>query len=176
MSLNKKIILTSVILAAIFLMSIFLIIYPLFNQIKRNSQQLLNQRGEIFLFENKIENLKYFEKAYQIYQQDLEKINLLFINSENPRHIIKLVDFLREIARASQISIEISSPTPKRETDIDPWPFITFYVSSKGEFTNFSRFFEKLELSSYLIEIENLDISRLEKDTGFALLIKVFVK
>ena len=65
MNSNKKIILTSTIFSIICLIFIVLIIYPLFSDIKRNSTALISQKREIVLLENKIGDLKEFEKIYK---------------------------------------------------------------------------------------------------------------
>ncbi|MBL7150148.1 MAG: hypothetical protein ISS84_00760 [Candidatus Pacebacteria bacterium] len=188
MNPNKKIIFTSGILGIISLIFIFLIIYPLFNNIKKNSEVLISQKKELASLEGEIENLKNFEKIYQAHHQNLEKIDKLFIDPEIPTDIIKFVGFLRKIAEDSQIPIDISSPTPKKEIAADPWPSITFQVSCEGKFSNFGKFLEKIETGPYLIEILNLNTRRLTEkelkpkefeefslaDSSISLSIKVF--
>ena len=190
MNPNKKIIFTSGILGIISLIFIFLIIYPLFNNIKKNSEALISQKRELASLEGEIENLKNFEKIYQAQHENLEKIDKLFIDPDIPTDIIKFVGFLRKIAEDSQISIDISSPTPKKEIAADPWPSITFQMALKGKFSNFGKFLEKIETGPYLIEILNLNAGRLtEKElkskefeelplanTSISLSIKVFTK
>lgn len=188
MNPNKKIIFTSGILGIISLIFIFLIICPLLNNIKKNSEALISQKRELASLESEIENLKNFEKIYQSHRENLEKIDKLFIDPEIPTDIIKFVGFLRKIAEDSQISIDISSPTPKKEIAVDPWSSITFQVALKGKFSNFGKFLEKIETGPYLIEILNLNARRLtEKEleskefeelplanTSISLSIKVF--
>jgi len=190
MNLNKKIIFTSGIPGIIGLIFIFLIIYPLFNNIKKNSETFISQKRELALLEVEIENLEKFEKIYQTHYQNLGKIDKLFIDPEIPTDIIEFVAFLRKIAKDSQISIDISSSTPKKQIVADPWPSIIFQVSCKGRLSNFEKFLEKLETSPYLIEILNLNIRRLTEkelkpeefeefslaDSSISLLIKVFTK
>jgi len=187
MNPNKKIIFTSGILGITGLIFIFLIIYPLFNNIKKNSEAFISQKKELALLKAEIENLEKFEKIYQTHRENLEKIDKLFIDPEIPTDIIKFVGFLRKIAKDSQVSIDISSPTPKKEIAADPWPSITFQVALKGKFTNFGKFLEKIETGPYLIEILNLDTRRLTEkklepkefssgDTSTSLSIKVFTK
>ncbi len=161
MNPNKKIIFTSGILGIISLIFIFLIICPLLNNIKKNSEALISQKRELASLEGEIENLKNFGKIYQAQHENLEKIDKLFIDPEIPTDIIKFVGFLRKIAEDSQISIDISSPTPKKEIAADPWPSITFQVALKGKFSDFGKFLEKIETGPYLIEILNLNARRL---------------
>jgi len=149
MNLNKKIIFTSGILGITELIFIFLVIYPLFDNIKKNSEVLISQKKELASLESEIENLKNFEKIYQTHHENLEKIDKLFIDPEIPTDIIEFVGFLRKIAEDSQISVDISSPTLKKEIAADPWPSVTFQVSCDGKFSNFGKFLEKIETGPY---------------------------
>lgn len=190
MNLNKKIIFTSGIIGITGLIFIFLIIHPLFINIKKNSETFISQKRELVLLKTEAENLEKFEKIYQSRRQNLEKIDKLFINQEIPADIIEFVGFLRKIAEDSQISIDISSPIPQKEKGADSWPSITFQVSCQGRFSNFEKFLEKLERGPYLIEILNLDARRLTEkeleskefkklspaDSNISLLIKVFTR
>jgi len=190
MNSNKKIIFTLGILGIISLIFIFLIVYPLFNNIKEESEILVYKKRELVSLEGEIKNLKDFEGIYQSNQENLGKIDKLFINPEVPTDIVKFVGFLREIAEDSQLSIDIFSPTPKKQIPTDPWPSITFQVSCDGKFSNFGKFLEKIETGPYLIEILNLNAIRLTErglepkefeklspaDSSTSLLIKVFTK
>lgn len=186
MNLKRKIYLTLGISGLLSVLLMILAILPLFNEIKENSEDFILKRGELTFLETEIKNLEKFEKQYQDYQQNLEKINSLFINPEVP---IDFIRFLEKLASDSKISVRISlSPAPKVETQ--PWPSLFFQLSGVSSFSNFSKFLEKLENSPYLIEVQNLIIRRLTEDelrrkefeglsTGdidASLLIKVYTK
>jgi len=160
MNPRKKIYLSLITFGIIFILLIFFIIYPLFSKIKGLSGDFTKERGKLILFEKEIENLKEMESLYKKYQPNLEKIDKLFINPEFP---IEFIAFLEKNAKESQLVIEIS-PASKKEIKTDPWPSLFFQISLFGSFPNFLRFFERLENSSYLVEISNLNLKKLTEE------------
>ncbi len=172
MAPNKKTILTLIIFLTTSSFFISLVILPFLNEIKNNSEIIINQKKEAALFETKITNLRNFENIYQIHQENLEKIETLFIDHKIPADIIKFTAFLRKIAYPSQTSIEILPSPPL----VNFWPALIFQINSQGQFPDFLKFLNKLENSPWLIEILNLNVGRNEKGTETSLLIKVFTK
>jgi len=175
----------SIISGLIAVILIVLFIYPLFKAIRNNSQELFSTRMELVLFEDQIREIENFEEIYESYQPNLAKIGQLFVDPQNPTDFIQ---FLEKIAFDSGISMEISPLIlSKEEKEPELWLSVTSQISSKGSFSNFLRFFEKLEASPYLIEAQNLILRKLnerelEKE-GYSLgnikvisLIKVFTR
>lgn len=157
MTLKNKIHLSLIIFLCLSIIIIIFLIYPLFTDIKKGSQDLLSQRKTLVSFEAKIENLGEFKIRYQEVEPSLEKIPQLFIDAEAP---VEFIDFLEDEANLCQIPIEISSALPLQEKE-DPWPSFSFQVTTISSFPQFLRFLEKLETGFYLIEIQNLNIKRL---------------
>lgn len=160
--------------AAFALIAIALVIFsvwPLLIEIKIHSKELLSEKNDIATLGTQTNEIENFEKNYEVYKPNLEKMEQLFIDSKDPVDFIK---FLEKIASDSEITSEISllpSPQEKNQT------FITFQFFSNGDFSKILEFSEKLETGPYLIEIKNLTIknSFSEKvDANF--LIKAFTK
>lgn len=162
-------------LAIFIFLSIILIIFgvfPLFKEIRKSSQEIVSQKQQLFALAAKIENLEKFKIIYQNLKPSLEKINALFVDSEVP---VEFIRFLEKTSQESQILIEISPAMPIK-TDKDYWPSIAFQIISTGSFPNFLRFFEKLETSPYLIEIQNLNIAEVnEENLGLKNIEAVFI-
>ena len=158
----------------IILMIVFAI-YPLFKDMKNNSQELISQKEKFAVLGTKISNLENFKIIYKELEETLDKIDDLFTNPEVP---VGFISFLEKSAKESQIEIEISSsPSPKSKKDF--WPSLNFQITSTGSFTNFLKFLEKIENSQYLVEIENLNVNRIRGSLGSVttnLSIKVFTK
>lgn len=153
MGKNKKIIIASIL--GIGILFILTVIFQTINNIKENSQALISQKKELILLENKIKGLKAIEKELKIKEEELEKINKLFIEPEDPVELINFVSFLRKIATDSEIIINISPPFHKKE----PPAFLIFQISGQGKFVGMMKFLEKLENNPYyLIEISNLSL------------------
>lgn len=164
MTTKNKIILSIVIFAVLFILLIIFVIYPLFVEIKKNSQAITSQKGNLVALEAKIENLEKFKNLYNEYKPNLEKIDNLFINAEVP---VGFISFLEKTSKDCQIEIEISPPSTKK-TEKDFWTFLTFQIRSISSFPNFLQFLEKLETSPYLIEIQNLNISKFTGGEDFS--------
>lgn len=188
MSLNstKKIYLSIATFSILSICLILFIIYPLFISIKKSSEDLISQKQNILALETKIENLEKFQTIYQNLKPNLEKTDSLLIDPKAP---IEFISFLETTSLEGQSLIKIS-PGLSTKTEKDPWPSLIFQITSTGSFPNFLKFLEKLETSSYLIEISNLNINRLTEneirlkeferfalgDVRTTFLIKVFTK
>jgi len=171
------------------LLTVFLVIfviYPLFSGIKISSQDLLSQRKTLISFEAKLESFERFKNLYPQIQPDVEKISTLLVSAEVP---VEFITFLENTARDCQVSLDIGSAA-QGESKEDPWPFLALKMSSVSSFPNFLKFLDKLEASPYLIEVQNLNISKVTQtgllteegkafstgDVQATLSIKVFTK
>jgi len=168
-----------------FLLILFLI-FPLFGDIKKNSQELISQKKKITILENEIRNIEEFKKDYQKIKPNLEKVETFFANSDVP---IDFITFLEKNARDCGISIKII-PASLIRTSEDSWPVIGFTINAAGPFSNFLRFLEKLESGPHLSELLSLNIRGLTEgelklkdfemfslgDVQAGFLVKVFTK
>jgi len=159
MSLKIKINLSIIILIVLAILFSIFLISPTFLEIKKSSRNLLFQKEKIISLEAKAENLNKFRTYYQEIKPNLEKIDKLFTDPEAP---VDFIGFLEKTSKDCQITIDISPALPmKMEQDL--WPSLIFQITSTSSFPNFLKFLEKLESSNYLIEIQNLNIRRLDK-------------
>ena len=175
MTIKRKTNITLLIFGALSLLLIFLVISPLFNQIKSESSNLIAQKNKLAESEVKIKNIQDFEVSFKQYQPNLEKINELFIDISEPIGFIK---FLEQEATSSQLSIEIAPPVLKEEKDA-PWRSLEFSLNLEGSAPKFLRFLDRLESSPYLVEPLNLSIrkiSDINNTIAAILLIKVYAK
>lgn len=157
---NKKIYISLAIFFAIFLSVAFFVILPIVEAIREDSQKLSMKRKAQNSFSEEEQTFRELEKAYQELEPDLGKANDVFVDSEVP---ISFIDFLERTAYSSNILIEISSVDPIKDKQ-DIWSSLKFQLEIFGSFPNCLEFFEKLENSTYLINIQGLSISRLDED------------
>lgn len=146
-------------------------IYPIFKDIQKNYQTFISQKDKLASLAAQIENLNKLKITYEKLEPSLEKIDKIFVNPGLP---VEFIAFLEKIAKDSKIEIKISSP-PLREKDI--LTSLNFQINTTGFFPNFLSFFEKIETAPYLIEIQNLNVSKAGKvEAGIAanLSIKVY--
>jgi hypothetical protein len=157
MSIKNKINLSLIffLISAIFLLAF--LIYPLLKGIENYSKEIISQKKEALSLENKIKNIEEFRKNYAKTKPNLDKIETLFTNSEAP---IDFISFLEKTSKDCHLTIKIVPIAIAKEGE-EPWPSLSFSITSLGSFPNFLRFLEKLETGPYLIEIQNLGIKKL---------------
>ena len=120
-------------------------VWPLLIEIKTNSNELLLKKNNIVALKAQADEIENFEKNYDSYRPNLEKMEQLFIDSKNPVDFIK---FLEKTASDSEITSKISLlPSPQEENQT----FITLQFFSTGDFSKILEFSEKLEAGPYLI-------------------------
>jgi Tfp pilus assembly protein PilO len=169
MTEKNKIIFSLISFCFFVLLLIFFLIFPLFKEIKNYSKEIISKKEGGLLLEKKLEDIENFKKNYLHIKENLEKIENLFVNLETP------VDFIRFLENNSQdLSIKISLAGIGKEEK--GWSYLNFSINTRGSFTQFLKFLEKIESSPYLIEINSLNIKRSEKEIEANFLIKVFAK
>lgn len=158
MAPKRKTHITLAVFSGITFLIIVFLIYPLFQEIKKESEELLLVTREQSLFAQRKEDIKRIRGILQEHKGDFEKMESLFINAEEP---LSFINFLEEQALSSGVSFKISSlGLEKKET---PWPSFYLKIETTGPFTNFLRFLERIESAPYLIKIVDLNISRLKE-------------
>lgn len=166
----KKIYLIIGITIVINLILIIFIVFPLIGNIKNISKNLVTQKSEIFLLEQREGNLENLKKIYNSNQKNLEKLDTSFVDPDTP---IGFISFLEKIAANSQVSIEVSLNGGKSSFENG----LSFSVSLNSSSPNFLKFLEKLENGSYLVEVSSLNIRRtIEGKVSVALTFSVLAK
>jgi hypothetical protein len=99
-----------IILLIFALVSLFLVIFfiwPLFKEIERNSKDLISAKNNIVTLGAQINETENFKNNYGTYKPNLEKIDQLFIDADNP---VDFIEFLENTASSSKITSQISLP------------------------------------------------------------------
>ena len=157
MSLKINITLSITILIILGIFLIVFVVYPLFSGIIKGSEDLVFQRNILLSLEKKIQKLENTEGIYENYQDNLEKIDNLFINSEA---LWDFVIFLENTYKECQAQVDIFLSLTS-EPEEDQWGFAVFQLHFVGSSSNLFKFLDKLEASPYLIEFQNLNISKI---------------
>lgn len=143
--------------SAVSLAFIIIAVLPLFNGIKEASSEVLNQKAALAGLEAKSQNIQDFKIFHRTEENNLAKINDLFIDSAEP---VDFIEFLEKESFKERLAIEISPLAPQANKD-DAWPSMNFKLDFFGSFPDFLKFFDKLEASPYLIEVLNFNLRRL---------------
>lgn len=179
MAIKTKIYLTLLISSFLIILIIVFIVFPLFNGIKNNSQELMVRKEKTVELEAENLNLEKFKDAHKEISQFLKEIDNLFIDSEVP---LEFINFLEETAEKTGNKLESLSLSDKK-IEKDSWDYLVFQISLTSSFSKILIFIEKIENNPYLIEIEGMTISKLapNQETGLKEVranfsIKVFAK
>jgi hypothetical protein len=163
-----------------------LLAISLIKDIKKSSQEFVLERKTLSLLEGQFQKFEDFEENSAFYQSNLEKLGKLFLNPEVP---VDLIQFLEEESGNLGLLIKISPSTiTSRKTD--PWESIGFQISLTGSFSACLKFLEKLQTSSWLLEVERTEVQRIPEkelqleelknfslgDVFFSLILRVYTK
>jgi hypothetical protein len=152
---NNKIYIILLIFALLSFFLIVFFIWPLTSEIEKNSNDLISAKNNEIALSAQINEAENFKKNYQAYKPNLDEIDRLFVDPDNP---VDFIQFLEDTASAYKITSKISLPPSSQNYQGTSQNFIIFQFSSSGNFSAVSNFLKKIESSPYLIEIENLTI------------------
>lgn len=138
----------------LFFIFIFVGLLPLFSAIQKNSNEIIDQKKQTALSKNKIQNFNSLAAEYRGLQQNIDKINSLYIDQKEP---LGFINFLETTAKDLELSTDIfiNNNTPKTGL-----PSLDFQINASGSFSNLMKFLEKLESASYLVDINSLSIQK----------------
>lgn len=132
---------------------IFLFVLPLYNEIKRVSENLILINQKLAFSKERLENIGKLREIEKRIEPFVEKIEKSFVKIEEP---IGFINFLEKISQECQVFLQISSPFPKKEVKE-----IEFQILVASSFSKVFCFLEKLESSNYLIRISGLNFTKL---------------
>lgn len=151
---NKIYLIFSIFTLALLFLAIFFI-WLLFQDIQGSSNDLVSAKDRIIALNAQIKETRNFNKNYQAYKANLDKIDQLFVDPNDP---VKLIEFLENTASSSRATAQVSLLTPQQEGQ----DFISFQVACRGGFSDVLDFSKKVEAGPYFIEIESLTIQNAE--------------
>lgn len=160
MSTNKKIYLVLILWVIFFGVLIGFYLAPSIKDLREKSQRLVFQNKVQDLFKFKVEDFKKFQNTYSLYQPSLEKMENSFIDPDVP---IKFFKFLEQEAQKANVLIDIFPLSDIKSTENDLWKASGFKLTIAGNFSDCLKFLERLERSSWLNEIMQVKIERIEE-------------
>jgi hypothetical protein len=167
---SKKIICTiSIFFSLITIVLVVFVVFPLFKKIRTTSEEIISEKNSIATLRIQEDEIENFRKNYPSYRPNLEKMEQLFIDTEDPIDFIK---FLEETASDCGVTSEISL-LPSSEENKNS---VTFQFFSNGDFSKILKFSEKLENGPYLVKINNLTINNSSEKVNANFSIEAFSK
>lgn len=154
---KRKIIIASIAFLVLFFGIGALVVYPIWNGIVADHQQLLLQERELSRIRVDVDNVQEFERLKVDYRADFQRFEDLFINPDPP---VEFIEFLEEKAQGSQFVLTITAGNPQKIKD-DLWPSMNFSLSAQGTYQNFARFLKQIENSPFLLELQSITMDGL---------------
>ncbi len=148
----------------IFILALLLLVfltYITFKDIKKAASQILSDKDRAIFIDTQSKDFSYFQKNYETYKPNLEKISQSFIDPENPVNFIK---FLEAISSDSGVFSEINLVHSSESKNIDGLNATAFQIQTKGEFKETTTFIKKLGTAPYLILIESLTMKKSDRN------------
>ena len=137
------------------LLLVVFLIWPAFADVIKISDELILQNGRANFIDEQNKELQNFKSNYKDYQPNLEKIDRLFIDPQNP---VDFINFLENTSSKTGVKSEISlTSLPASKSKPVVVPFVSFRISCTGEFLNILNFSNKLESGPYLVEIKSME-------------------
>ncbi len=128
--------------------------WPLIDGIKKDSEDFISAKNGVSTFESQINEIENFKNSYETYRENLEKMEHLFVDSDNPVNFIK---FLEDAASDTGVNLQVSI-LPYSGNEDSSLKFILFQLFLKGKFEDILSFVNKMEFGDYLVEINGLTI------------------
>jgi len=167
---NNKIYITLLIFALVSLFLVIFGVWPLLEDIEKNSKELISAKNSIVVLNSEIDEIENFKSNYNIFKSNLEKIDQSFIDINYPVDFIK---FLEDTASDCGVDLEINLPSSDQQVNT----YLMLQLSSEGTFSGILDFTKKIESGPYLIEIDNLTIQNSQVKGEMATFnIKAFTK
>ena len=163
--IQRKILALSIIYLIIFVFFIFLIISPLMDKIKENSEEYLSNQEIINRLDNREYMYKKLQKNYNEKNSELLITEKILISDEE---IAGFIFALERLAEQTNNLFEIKTANSfVLSEEKEEIPYLSFKISIFGDFSDMIDFLSNLEGNPYppyrLIEINGVDIKRLEE-------------
>ena len=157
---NSKIYSISFVFAILALVMIALSVF-LFNAVVEKSIVLASDKGKIASLKGKFNDIQNFKNNYDTYKPNLDKIDQLYIDSQNP---VDFIEFVENAAAKDNLNLEMLPPSFSTTGSLTA---ADFQLSFIGEIPQIVEFLKIIENSPYLVKIKELDI-KTDKNIGSA--------
>lgn len=159
--------------AAMLLVFIAFVLFPLIRSIRADGARVFAARQELRTVSLYEEQIQKFEELSKTREEDIAAFDNLFVDRTTP---IPFIEFLENTSQRSQVSLKIT-PIESLRKEEDVWNSIDFELTGKGSYPNTASFIKQLENAPYLLEFKNVVLQRLAaREVDFSLLMKVYTQ
>jgi|GEM_PF-1844094 len=143
------------VLILVSLVLLVFVVWPLCNDIKQGSQEMISAKNSIATLSAQRKETQDFAKKYQSYIANLQQIDNLFIDPNNP---VSFIEFLENTAVDLQFVPKVLLQSSGSGQSASNQNHVIFQISVKGSFSNINELLKNLESGPYFIEIQNITV------------------
>lgn len=147
--------------ALVFILIVFLIIWPLVDRITIQGEELAQKQAAIENFYQGWMNLGALKKDYQKIQADLNE-NSFLLPAKNPINFVEMIEsFAQQTKNQEQITALPGDPGQPAAPDAPKNKDLLFFqVSTGGSFPSLIKFLVSLENAPYYTNVSSMQITR----------------
>ncbi|MEK7453010.1 MAG: hypothetical protein AAB614_02130 [Patescibacteria group bacterium] len=130
--------------------------------IKKNSEELIQFKKDLFQIQIKREKALEASKEYDNLKPFIDVVNSAMLSKKEE---LKFIVFIESIAKRNILNHEINITTSSDEDNIKE-SIINFQVKLSGSFQGILKFIKDIEDGLYYANISNIDLKRVSASTG----------
>jgi Tfp pilus assembly protein PilO len=154
---QKKIFFSILISITILAVILGFLIWPLFSQVKSFATIILTQKSTLKLLQDQVTTLEDFQKNYNLYSGQFQRIANGFVNQEVP---LNFIEYLEALGRSNNLEVVINNMGFDSKNKKDALTALDFQVNAKGVVSNSLRFLEQLENGTWFLEIRQMNLEK----------------
>ncbi len=164
---SKKLIILIIVLSILIVIEFFLVIKPLFKEIKGFSQKIENQKESLEKLYTKGQTLGETKKIFKEIEEKIPILkNTFLLEGEE----LEFITTLEKIAKENEIDQKISIET--KQNFKERYKFLPVSLSLKGSFENLIKYFLKIESLDFYFNIDSLTLNSFGKKDEIEITLK----
>lgn len=148
------------VLAALAILTLVFLEYLLFSALQRTSTQITLAKTQSLAMQLEDKVVSDFKLRYHGYEENLQKMDWLFVDSSNP---VEFITFLESVSADANVQSDINIAPHADAKGEAIKSSIIFQVYVHGGFSQILKFSEKLEAGPYLVKITSVTIKNWEQ-------------
>ncbi len=163
MNVKQKLQLNVLICIVLFIVLAVFAVRPLFRSIKNASERMALEKAIFSALKIQTASLDNFQKDYSANQPILTQTKEGFVDFKAP---VDFIEFLEEQAFQDNVYLDVL-PLVSFSQQGDPWQVLNFQIIIAGSFVECRRFLETLENGTFLIDIFQFSIERINQKSSW---------
>lgn len=150
----------------VFLLFLFLAIYPLSQNIKKINQALLNKKNTLLNIKNLMGKVSLQNDAERI-EKSIKKVDSIIIKKDQKLAFIKQLEAIADNLKIEQkINLRRDEEPESQNGVINQFNTLPIEITLRGDFQSLLKYVLELEKSDYYVNIKKIQIGKFESNLG----------